>query len=39
LAGESFAQIDRGDFQVVEPASIDQFMTQIDSRIRTSKPR
>jgi antitoxin ParD1/3/4 len=37
LAQESFGDIDRGEFQIVEPGSLDQFMAKMDAKVRASK--
>jgi antitoxin ParD1/3/4 len=37
LATESFAEIDRGEFQSVEPGSLDRFIAKLDAAARTSK--
>jgi antitoxin ParD1/3/4 len=37
LAREAFGEIERGDFEVVEPEGLDQFMEKVDAKARASK--
>jgi antitoxin ParD1/3/4 len=37
LTTESFAEIDRGNFETVDPDGIDAFMEKLDARVRAKK--
>jgi antitoxin ParD1/3/4 len=39
LATESFSEIDRGESQIVEPGSLEQFVAKVDATARATKPR
>lgn len=36
LAKESFAQVDRGDFEIVGTGGVDPFITALENRMRSS---
>lgn len=37
LTTAAFDEIDRGEFEAVDPAGIDQFIERVDARARASK--
>jgi antitoxin ParD1/3/4 len=39
IARQAFDEIDQGDFELVDPKDLDEFIEKIDSKSRTSKSR
>ena len=39
IAKEAFDQIDRGEFESVDPGSLDEFIAKVDARARASNSR
>jgi antitoxin ParD1/3/4 len=35
IATDSFAEIDRGDFQIVDPDRLDEFLSAVDGKSRS----
>jgi putative addiction module CopG family antidote len=39
LSREAFDEIDRGEFEVVDPNSLDAFLAKVDAKVRGAKAR
>jgi antitoxin ParD1/3/4 len=39
LAKDAFDEIDRGDFEIVDPENLDEFIAKVDAKARASKSR